>query len=203
MENFQSVKITESNETDILIKKLEELKNEEEILIEKLEELKNDDDGLLDTDIKIVENESDYLNENEIILDKQENEMNNENKNEDINYIKNKNESINKKNEDINYNKNKDFNNDLINEKLKEMEKIELNFNSNISRERKIKILETQTYTRGSNLSGGFQQSVALARVFVKPQSKFIICNFIIKIKWTNRHLQWTPSKKGKLLYQK
>ncbi|KAL0480059.1 ABC transporter H family member [Acrasis kona] len=42
-------------------------------------------------------------------------------------------------------------------------------------RKRQLKILNGKTMARGSNLSGGFSQSVALARIFLKLESKIII----------------------------
>eukprot|EP01080_Neovahlkampfia_damariscottae_P000096 gene96-4345_t len=44
-----------------------------------------------------------------------------------------------------------------------------------LTREKKIEILNTKTLPRGTNLSGGFQQSVALARVFLKRHAKLFI----------------------------
>jgi len=36
-------------------------------------------------------------------------------------------------------------------------------------------LLKTRTETRGENLSGGFAQSVALARIFLRPEAKLVI----------------------------
>src|SRR5690606_6805846 len=44
-----------------------------------------------------------------------------------------------------------------------------------LSRKRKLEILNMKCESRGTNLSGGFQQSVALARAFVKTSAKIII----------------------------
>jgi ABC-type bacteriocin/lantibiotic exporter with double-glycine peptidase domain len=46
---------------------------------------------------------------------------------------------------------------------------------SEMTEEKKLETLDHKTVPRGSNLSGGFQQSVALARIFLKKDAKFII----------------------------
>ena len=52
---------------------------------------------------------------------------------------------------------------------IADLEQVEL------SREQKMKILNMQCKARGTNMSGGFAQSVALARVFLRPGSKILI----------------------------
>jgi len=44
-----------------------------------------------------------------------------------------------------------------------------------LSADDKRKVLEARTSTRGENLSGGFAQSVALARVFLRPEAQIVV----------------------------
>lgn len=46
---------------------------------------------------------------------------------------------------------------------------------STLSRSEKLRILETECKAGGSNLSGGFAQSVALARIFLRPNARLLI----------------------------
>jgi ABC-type bacteriocin/lantibiotic exporter with double-glycine peptidase domain len=57
---------------------------------------------------------------------------------------------------------------------LREM-KQEEEIRKELPKEKKIEILNTKTLPRGTNLSGGFQQSVALARVFLKKHARLFI----------------------------
>ena len=71
--------------------------------------------------------------------------------------------------------------NNLLNKEEEEKEEKIENFSEmklnkmELTREKKIEILNTKTVPRGTNLSGGFQQSVALARVFLKKHAKLFI----------------------------